>query len=283
MISAPPSFASRFATISARRSPFCMGCDPSPATLDAWGLEASPAGLTQFVDIVLEAAEGSVGIVKPQVAFFEAFGPAGIAELARLIRGMQASGILVIADAKRGDIGSSMEAYARAWIGEGGFGADAVTANAYLGAGTLTPLLSRAASCGAGVFTVVRSSNPEGAALQDARQGDVAVADALADALTEQNAALASGESVGPAGAVIGATLGEAASGTVAHLPASLFLVPGIGAQGAGFGDLEGIFGEALPRVIPTSSRAVLAAGPRIADLKAALADHVGAAMALRG
>ncbi|SFD98045.1 orotidine-5'-phosphate decarboxylase [Roseivivax sediminis] len=278
---APATFAERFADLAARRSGFCMGMDPSPQVLRDWGLPVSVAGLADFVSIALEAAEGSVAVVKPQVAFFEAFGPAGMAELGRLISGARARGLLVIADAKRGDIGTSSAAYARAWLGPGGFDADAVTLNTYLGLGALGPVFERAQEVGGGTFVVVRSSNPEGSALQSADMGGLPLADRVADAMRERNAQLAPG-GVGPVGAVIGATLGAEAARTVQRLPNALFLVPGLGQQGATMDDLAKLFGAAGPRVVPTSSRAVLAAGPRVAALKARLAEETAAAMPLQ-
>lgn len=278
----PPSFAERFAQIAARHSGFCFGADPSPEVLRDWSLPVSVEGLARFVDIVLEAAEGSVGILKPQVAFYEAFGPRGMIELERLIQGAKARGLLVIADAKRTDIGNSVAAYGRAWFGAGGFDADAVTASAYLGLGTLTPLFERARDLNRAVFVVVRSSNPEGAALQSADMGGAAVADRLAEAIRADNARLAPGAAVGPVGAVVGATLGADATRTVENMPNALFLVPGLGAQGATFDDMQRIFGAAAPRVIASSSRGVLAAGPGIGALRSALAEHVAAAMRLQ-
>ncbi|SLN69151.1 orotidine 5'-phosphate decarboxylase [Roseivivax jejudonensis] len=275
-------FAARFADIADRRSAFCFGADPSPAVLRDWGLPADATGLADFVSIVLEAVEaGHVGLLKPQVAFYEAFGPAGMAELARLIAGARNRGLLVIADAKRGDIGTSSAGYGAAWLGRGGFDADAVTLTAYLGLGALSPVFDRAADTGSAAFVVVRSSNPEGAALQSALSGDVAVADRLAAEIEAENARLAPG-ATGPVGAVIGATLGAEATRTVAAMPSALFLVPGLGAQGGTLEDMARIFVGAEARVIPTASRAILAAGPSVADLRTALARNAEAAMRLR-
>ncbi|ETX15806.1 aminotransferase class IV [Roseivivax halodurans JCM 10272] len=275
-------FASRFEALAAERSPFCFGADPSPAILEAWGLPVSVAGLREFVSITLEAIEEGVALLKPQVAFYEAFGPAGLLELQRLITGAQARGVLALADAKRTDIGNSVAAYGRAWLGPEGFGADAMTLSAYMGAGTLSPVHEHAAATGTGTFVVVRSSNPEGAALQSAEAGGEAVADTLARAIAAENDRLAPNAPVGPVGAVIGATLGAEAARTVSLMPNALFLVPGIGAQGASLDDLSRIFAGAGRRVIPTSSRAVLAAGPDVASLKASIAETRDAAMRLR-
>jgi orotidine-5'-phosphate decarboxylase len=277
------SFATRVEEISAQRSSFCFGCDPSREVLADWGLPYSVSGLSDFVSIALDAAVGTVGIIKPQVAFYEPFGPEGMTQLKRLISEAKAQGLAVIADAKRTDIGHSVAAYADAWLGEGpGFGADAVTATAYLGGNSLIPMYERAAATGCGVFVVVRSSNPEGAELQSADMGGMAVADHLAQTICLQNTRLCHDQPVGPIGAVIGATLGNAAAATIANLPNSLFLVPGVGAQGASLQDVRELFGRAAHRAIPSASRSVLAAGPSSASLKMALKSQVEEAFKLR-
>ena len=268
--------------MAAERSGFCLGVDPSPQLLSDWSLPISSQGLAEFVSIALETADRSVGIIKPQVAFFEAFGVPGMIELNRLIAGARELGLLVIADAKRSDIGSSMSAYARAWLGEEGFNADAVTATAYLGMGTLTPLLEMARRGGKAVFVVVRSSNPEGQALQSADMNGLPLADRLAMSIREENERLLPDAEVGPVGSVIGATLGNEAGKTARLMPNALFLVPGLGAQGATFDDLRRIFAGGERRVIPSSSRAILSAGPKVPEIKASLARNVAEAMRLR-
>lgn len=278
----PVSFAERFERMAAERSGFCLGVDPSPQLLSDWSLPISSQGLAEFVSIALETADRSVGIIKPQVAFFEAFGVPGMIELNRLIAGARELGLLVIADAKRSDIGSSMSAYARAWLGEEGFNADAVTATAYLGMGTLTPLLEMARRGGKAVFVVVRSSNPEGQALQSADMNGLPLADRLAMSIREENERLLPDAEVGPVGSVIGATLGNEAGKTARLMPNALFLVPGLGAQGATFDDLRRIFAGGERRVIPSSSRAILSAGPKVPEIKASLARNVAEAMRLR-
>ena len=278
----PVSFAERFERTAAEKSGFCLGVDPSPQLLREWSLPVSPQGLAEFVSIALEAADRSVGIIKPQVAFYEAFGVPGMVELERLISGARELGLLVIADAKRSDIGNSMSAYARAWLDEGGFNADAVTATAYLGLGTLTPFFETARKGGRAVFVVVRSSNPEGKALQSADMDGVPLADRLAMAIREENERLLPEAEVGPVGAVVGATLGDEAGKTTRLMPNALFLVPGLGAQGATFDNLKRLFAGGGRRVIATSSRAILSAGPNVAELKASIARNVSEAMRLR-
>ena len=158
-------FGARLTEAIAARGPLCPGIDPHPELLTAWGLSVDADGLARFCDICVEAFSG-FAIVKPQVAFFEAYGAAGYTVLERTMRALRGEGVLVLADAKRGDIGSTMAAYAQAWAGTGPLAADAVTASPYLGFGSLQPLLDLAAVNGRGVFVLAATSNPEGASVQ---------------------------------------------------------------------------------------------------------------------
>ncbi|MHB8528415.1 MAG: orotidine-5'-phosphate decarboxylase [Caulobacteraceae bacterium] len=266
------TFADRFLALATSRSPLCVGLDPSRALLRQWELSENAEGVRRLVGTVLEAAADKVAVFKPQSAFFEAFGAPGMAELARATAAIRARGALSLIDAKRGDVGSTTEGYADAMVGAAsGFGADAMTAAAYLGFAPLSPLLDRARETGGAVFVVVRSSNPEGAALQDARLPDGrTVAEALADEITAYNAAV--GGTLGPACAVIGATLEAAvARPTLARLERSLILAPGVGVQGASFADLARTFGRAAARTLPAVSRAILQEGPRVGRLREAI------------
>lgn len=232
----------------------------------------------------MDAFTDRLAVVKPQSAFFERFGPDGMREMARLVGMVRDRGALALIDCKRGDVGHTLEACAEAMIGEGSpFDADAITASPYLGFGALRPLLDRAAAHGAGVFVVVRSSNPEGRAIQGARLEDGrTVASALADDITAFNVSV--GGAVGPVGAVAGANIEGPAIETLARLPRSLLLAPGIGAQGATFDDLARNFGGAVHRVLPSVSRGVLAARPSVRDLREAMERHRdGAARILEG
>lgn len=277
------SFSRRFLDLAAERSTFCCGVDPSDALLEAWNLSLDGAGLRAFCERVLEAAEDRLAIFKPQSAFFERFGPDGVVELHRFVRAAQDQGSLVLLDAKRGDIGHSLTAYARGLVGrDTPMGADALTLNAYLGPDTLRPAVDQAMASGAGLFPVVLSSNPEGRALQDARLADGrTVAQHVADVVTAFNEE--TDEPVGPVGAVIGATLGEKAVPVIRRLPKSLFLTPGIGAQGASFDDVRAMFGNAVNRVVPTSSRGVLRHGPDVQSLRDAMESQKEAAFQLVG
>ena len=264
------SFAQRFLELAHSRSPFCLGIDPTPQLLKAWNLPHSIVGLVEMCATVTAAAEDRLAIVKPQIAFFERFGSKGLAVLEKLIEAFHERGTLVLVDGKRGDIGSTVEAYAQAYLGpSSAFHADAITAHAYLGFGSLKPLLTHAVDAGAGVFVVVRSSNVEGAALQTAvlSNDGRTVADSLADMITEFNQET-SGSEIGPVGAVVGATIENELLPTLDRLPQSLILAPGVGHQGATFEDLRRRFAQHAARAIPSSSRAVLNRGPDVEQLR---------------
>ena len=265
------NFAQRFLELAGSRSPFCLGIDPTPQLLKAWELPDNAEGLARMCETIASAAQDRLAIVKPQIAFFERFGSKGIHVLEKLIESFHERGTLVLVDGKRGDIGSTVEAYAQAYLGPASaFRADAITAHAYLGFGALEPLLDRAVEVGAGVFVVVRSSNVEGIALQNAvlRNDGRTVADSLSDMITEFNEQT-SGSEIGPIGAVVGATIENDLLSTLERLPRSLILAPGIGHQGATFDDLRKRFQTHAARAIPSSSRAVLDRGPDIKQLHA--------------
>lgn len=277
-----PSFATRFLALAAHRSPLCLGIDPATELLDQWGVPRSAAGVGRFCDLVMEAMGDTVAIVKPQSAFFEQFGPEGMAELVRVVRMIRERGALALVDVKRGDIGHTLIAYANAMLGaESPFGADAMTVSAYLGFGALKPLLDTAVARKAGVIVVVRSSNPEGRALQDARLADGrTVATALADDISAYNAA--SGERVGPGRRRHGSYHRRSGHRDASHLDNALILAPGIGAQGATFDDVSKNFGTATERVIPAVSRGILAKGPSVTGLREAIQRHVEGAHRMR-
>jgi orotidine-5'-phosphate decarboxylase len=259
--------------------PLCAGIDPSGALLRAWGLGDDPAGLREFGERCLQAFAGTVPVVKPQVAFFERHGSAGLAVLEELLAGARALGLLVIADAKRGDIDSTSAAYADAWLGPASpLAADAVTATPYVGLGGLQPLIDAAQRSGRGVIVVVRSSNAEGRVIQEARTAaGPSVEDFLLADIAARNRAEVAGRAseragpfdVGAIGVVVGATL-EPSSFDLATV-GGIVLAPGVGAQGAGTAELARLFGG-CPRgtVLANVSRSVLSHGPAVADLRAA-------------
>lgn len=264
-------FGARLAEAMARRGPLCLGIDPHPELLRAWGLGVDADGLARFSDICVAAFEG-FAVVKPQVAFFEAYGSAGYAVLERTIEALRGSGVLVLADAKRGDIGSTMAAYATAWAGDSPLAADAVTASPYLGFGSLQPLLDTALARDRGVFVLAATSNPEGAAVQRADAGGRTVAQSIVDAAAEINRNAAAGS----IGVVVGATLDDPPQVSTLNGPV---LVPGLGAQGGRPEDLAGLGGARPGQVLPAVSRDVLRAGPDVTALAAAAArlrDAVG-------
>jgi len=270
-------FGVRLREASAALGPLAVGVDPHPGLLDAWGLPDDPSGLERFALTCLEALGGTVAAVKPQSAFFERHGSRGVAVLERLLAGLADAGTLSVLDVKRGDVGSTMTAYAQASLADDApLAADAVTLSPFLGVGSLRPALDLAAATGRGVFVLALTSNPEGAAVQHARDaGGVAVAAAVARAAAVENAgALARGEP-GSVGLVVGATTGTAAADLGVDLVAcgGPLLAPGVGAQGAGPAELAQVFGAARGQVLATSSRAVLAAGPSVGALRAAARD----------
>lgn len=251
------SFGTRLAEAVAARGPLCPGIDPHPELLTSWGLPVSVDGLRRFAGICVEAF-GGFAIVKPQVAFFEVFGAAGFSVLEETIAGLRAAGVLVLADAKRGDIGSTMAAYAQAWVGDSPLAADAVTASPYLGFESLRPLLDTAAGHGRGVFVLAATSNPEGATVQRALLDGRTVAQSIVDAAAAENRS----SGPGSVGVVIGATLTELPDLSAFDGPV---LAPGLGAQGGRPEDL----GRLGARVLPAVSREVLRAGPDVAALRA--------------
>ena len=262
----PDCFGSRLAAAIAARGPLCVGIDPHPELMAAWGLPATADGLARFCGICVEAYAG-FAVVKPQVAFFEAYGSAGFAVLERTTADLQSSGVLVLADAKRGDIGSTMAAYAEAWAGEGPLAADAVTASPYLGFGSLSPLLDVAAAHGRGVFVLAATSNPEGAGVQRAVIEGRSVAQSIVDAAAAVNRAAA--PDPGSVGVVIGATL---ETGFVPDLRdlAGPVLVPGVGAQGGRPEALSRLGGARAGQLLPAVSREVLRSGPDPSAVRAA-------------
>jgi orotidine-5'-phosphate decarboxylase len=258
-------FGARLAEAKARRGPLCLGIDPHPDLLRAWDLPTTPDGLAAFCDICVDAFSG-FAVVKPQVAFFEAYGAAGFAVLERTIAALRAAGVLVLADAKRGDIGSTMAAYAAAWAGDSPLAADAVTASAYLGFGSLRPLLEAAAAHDRGVFVVAASSNPEGATVQRAAFDGRTVSQLIVDQAAVVNRS-ATGSEPGYVGVVVGATVFEAPD--VSELGGPV-LVPGLGVQGGRPEELGGLGGAAPGQLLPAVAREVLRAGPDVSELRAA-------------
>jgi orotidine-5'-phosphate decarboxylase len=261
------SFGARVTTAVSARGSLCVGIDPHATLLEQWGLPVDAQGLERFAMTCVEALAGEVAVVKPQSAFFETHGSAGVAVLERLIASFRDTGTLVLLDVKRGDIGSTMAAYAQAYLGEGSpLAADAVTVSPYLGFGSLDPALDLAEKNGRGVFVLALTSNKEGPQVQRARDGNgVSVAQTIVDEAAARNAGASP---LGPVGLVIGATVGQ----TELDLSKlnGMILAPGFGAQGAGVAELRTVFGENLQHVLPTSSRDILRHGPEVTTLREA-------------
>lgn len=285
-------FGARLAAAMAEHGPLCVGIDPHASLLDAWGLPDSAEGVRRFALTVMEAVGGRAAAVKPQAAFFERHGSAGVAALEEVVAAGRDTGTLVVVDAKRGDIGSTMGAYADAFLRDGSpLAGDALTVSPYLGFGSLRPAVDLALATGRGLFVLALTSNPEGAEVQHARDADgVAVADRVARAAGASNAAeladggVAAGEALGSIGLVVGATIGDAAARLGVDLAAvrGPLLAPGVGAQGAGPAELAAVFGDARSAVLASSSRGVLTAGPDVRALRdaaRAAADAAGAAL----
>ena len=259
----PTPFGDRLHDLLEDRGRLCAGIDPHPALMDAWGMTDSAVGLERFAMTAVEALAGTVAVVKPQSAFFERHGSAGIAVLEKVVTGCRDLGSLVLLDVKRGDIGSTAQAYADAYLAPTSpLAVDAVTVSPFLGMGSLDPFLATAARHGAGVFVLALTSNPEGPQFQHARVGTGStgrtVAGTVLDAVRQANAGVPPG-GLGSVGAVVGATIGETDEDLDVDGP---LLVPGIGAQGGSVADVRRIFGPAARLVLPSSSREILAAGP---------------------
>ncbi|MCE7010592.1 orotidine-5'-phosphate decarboxylase [Kibdelosporangium philippinense] len=257
-------FGARLTDVVAERGPLCVGIDPHPGLLTQWGLPDDANGLEQFALTCVDALAGEIAVLKPQSAFFERYGSKGVAVLERVIAESQQAGAIVLLDVKRGDIGSTMAAYAAAYLTDGSpLAADAITLSPYLGFGSLEPAFQAAEKSGRGVFVLALTSNPEASDVQRALNGGRSIAQTVVDAAAERNAGITP---IGGIGLVVGATIGtlgvdlDSLNGPV--------LVPGFGAQGGTLSDIRTLFGKSLRSVLPTTSRGVLRAGPDVFALR---------------
>jgi orotidine-5'-phosphate decarboxylase len=266
--SASERFGARLAKAVAARGPLCAGIDPHPGLIEAWGLPVDVSGLERFALSATEVLAACTAIVKPQSAFFEAFGADGVRVLERVVETARDAGALVLLDVKRGDIGSTMAAYTAAYVAEGAaIAADAITVSPYLGFGSLAECVATARSAGRGVFVLARTSNPEAAAVQNARLPDGrTVAQAIVDSAAALNDDAAP---FGDVGVVAGATIAPEEL-DLSRLNGPV-LAPGFGAQGATVADLRRVFGPGLPGVLPASSRDILRHGPEQPALRQAV------------
>jgi len=272
-------FGTRLAAAMDEHGPLCVGIDPHEHLLASWGLPASAAGVREFALRTVSELKGSVAAVKPQSAFFEQYGSAGVAALEETLAAARDAGLLTVLDIKRGDIGSTMGAYAKAYLDPASaLAADSITVSPYLGFGALEPAFELAAAHGKGVFVLALTSNPEGGEVQHAVRDRESVAGSIVSRVRQRNAqALGTPDELGPFGLVVGATIGTAAR-DLGFDPSDCggpILAPGVGAQGAGLTELRAVFGgRALEsgQVLATASRAVLGAGPDgLAETAAAL------------
>jgi len=276
------SFGARLRVAMDELGPLCAGIDPHPGLLAHWGLDETVQGLETFAMTCVEAFAGTVAVVKPQSAFFERFGSAGIAVLERTLTGLREAGTLSVLDVKRGDIGSTMTAYAQAYLSDDSpLRADAITLSPFLGFGSLSPALDLARESGRGVFVLALTSNPEGPGVQHATLDGRSVAGSIVDGVTRLNAINDANDAgnadggarvLGSVGMVIGATVGDAVRRLGLDLAGANapLLAPGVGAQGATTADLRMVFGAATGNVLASSSREILGAGPQGPALKAA-------------
>jgi orotidine-5'-phosphate decarboxylase len=250
------TFGARLEAAVAERGPLCAGIDPHVSLLHDWGYADDVAGLERFAMAAAEALAPRVALVKPQSAFYERFGSRGIGVLERLVGACRDAGALVLLDVKRGDIGSTSQAYADAYLDPSSpLAADAITASPYLGFGSLAPMIDTARAHGAGVFVLALTSNKEGPEVQEARTDAGTVADVVLDHLRRLNA---DAETLGSFGAVVGATIARADHRFDINGP---LLAPGYGAQGGTIADLRRIFGTAVGHVLPSTSRELLRGG----------------------
>ena len=275
------SFGVRLAAAMASRAALCVGSDPHAATLAAWGLGRDEQGLTAFGATLVDAAAGRAAVVKPQIAFFEAAGVPGYRALDATLRRARDAGLLVVADVKRGDIGSTGDDYAEAWVDrDGPFRADAMTVSPYLGYGSLRGTIDTARANGAGVFVLAATSNPEARVLAEGPRAGRTVAAGIVEDVADDNQSAAE-QPLGDVGLVLGATLDLDDFGISGDdIGTAPVLAPGFGAQGARIEDLRSLYGARAGQVLVNESRGLLVDGPDgVAALVADRADRIAAAL----
>jgi orotidine-5'-phosphate decarboxylase len=277
------AFGARLARVFSASGQLCVGIDPHAGLLEAWGLPDTADGVREFGLRVVDATAGRAGIVKPQIGFFERHGSAGYRALEEVLAAARAAGLLVLADVKRGDLGTSVDAYGEAWLAPGSsLEVDAMTAVAYQGLGSLDGVLERAERFGKGVFVLAATSNPEALATQTAIRSDgLSVAGGVVADVAARNAASTADGAPGSFGVVVGATVTLSDfgldTGSFAGMPV---LAPGFGYQGARIAQLTELFGGAAQNVLVSASRSILSAGP--SGLEAAIDEHAREVAACR-
>ena len=248
------SFGQRLLKTFDQRGQLCVGIDPSIDQLRSWGLPISAEGAKSFSFSMLDAAQDNVGIVKFQVGFFEQFGPEGFSHLSELLADAKSRNLVVIADAKRGDIGSTMSGYAAAWLSrEAAFACDALTVSPYLGSYSLAETANVALENDRGLFLLAATSNPEAPTLQSAIRDGRTVARSVLDFADQY-----SGAGLGSIGVVVGATVNDVDLGLDFSDSLKIpVLVPGFGAQGASLMEARSLLSGYADTAICNVSRLV--------------------------
>jgi len=278
--------------VEERRSQICLGLDPDPARLGRFTIEFDGLGsaaekaaeaVTEHSRWVIESAGPACVAVKPQLACFERLGSPGWRALEDVCKLARAAGLLVVADGKRGDVPVSAKAYGQAMVGQtsspwgeaDGLGADAFTANPLLGADALEPMVAAAEAAGAGVFALVRTSNPGAADVQDLQTPDGPVHEHLARMVDSFSGRLAGTDGkLSGMGAVVGATAPEHIARLRDLMPRAMFLIPGVGAQGGKPEDLGAAFAPGRAAALIAASRSIAGAddpGAAAEDLRQAV------------
>jgi len=278
-------FADRLAAAVRRcGNPVMVGLDPRweqlpeclRTDLDPRDLAAAAHAYRAFCRDVIDVVAPLVAVVKPQAAFFEQLGPPGMAALADVIAYASGAGLLVVVDGKRNDIGTTAAAYAEAYLGPGPlsvWGGDALTVSPYLGADSLEPFVELAVQRAAGIFVLVKTSNPGGGLFQDLVTTDGAALYQRVAAFVQQAAQRTVGScGYGAVGAVVGATYPEQLAALRQAMPNTWFLVPGYGAQGAGARDVRDAFDPTGLGAVVNNSRGII-----FAYRKGPLAERFGA------
>ena len=268
-------FGQRLAlAVTQKKNPVCVGIDPRATSLPELLRPNPSASIEQIVQSVetfclaiIDAVADLVPAVKPQAAFFEELGPLGMVALHKTVRYANQRGLLVIMDAKRGDIGTTAAAYANAYLGSGApgssayspWGADALTINPYLGADTLEPFTQRCATSGSGVFVLVKTSNPGSSFFQDQRLEDGrTVSEKIADQVESLSYSTRGDLGYGDIGAVVGATYPKELQAMRQRMPSAWILIPGYGAQGGSAQDVKlGLDSRGLGAIV-NSSRGII-------------------------
>ena len=264
-------FADRMVEAVAEHGPLCVGIDPHAGRVPALFGGDTGQGLTRWGEAIIEIAVGRVAAIKPQVGLFERLGPEGMLALQRLCGTAREAGLIVLADAKRADIGSTAAGYAAAYLSAGApFEADAVTVNPYMGLDTLEPFMAEAEAHNKGVIVLARTSNPGAADFQARDMGGAPLYARVVEALGPLMKRLEGTSGWSGLMLVTGATGPEEARQLRALAPKALFLVPGYGAQGAGAADAMAGFVNGQGGLV-NASRSVTF--PKTAETATSLSD----------